>query len=99
MKILTPDMMHVIESANLGEKSCKSFVIILTIIDSFSPIITPFDHGSRFEAVGSNFVHIFAGPIYDFWPKTECQQKLKMPSPNVGTLFLNQLSIILRIKI
>lgn len=91
-------MMDIVQSANLGEKSSKSFVIVLTIIDSSSPIVTPFDHGSGFEGVGSNFVHIFAGSIFNFRPKTECQQKLKMTSTNVGTLFLYQLSIILEIE-
>ncbi len=45
---LTPNMMNIVKSTNLGEKSGKSFIIFLTEVDGSSPIVTPFNHSSRF---------------------------------------------------
>lgn len=48
---LTPNVMHVIESTNLGEESSKGFVVVFTEVDGTCPVVAPLDHGARCQAV------------------------------------------------
>lgn len=71
--MLTPNMMHVVQSSNLGEKSSERFVVILPEIDGTGPVVAPFDHRTRFESVRSYFVNILGLSQQNLRPVTKCQ--------------------------
>ncbi len=95
--VLTPNMMHVVQSAHLREESGERFVVVAAEINGASPVVSPLDHGSRLQSVAPYFVNVRTGPVLDFRPITERQQKLQMASADVRTLLLDNFLVILKI--
>jgi hypothetical protein len=78
MRFLTPHMMDIVKSANLGKEGCKSLIIIASIVDSTCPVVSPFNHGSRFETIAAHLIKVRTCTWFNRWPVAECQQVLKM---------------------
>lgn len=95
--LLTPNVMNIVQSSNLWEKSRKSFIIVLSKIDSSCPIVSPFNHCTRFECVTPDFVDITRLSEKNLRPVTECKKILKMTWSYYFSLFLNELEIVLKI--
>lgn len=48
-EVLTPDVMHVIETAHLREEASERLIVALAEGDSSGPVVAPLDHGARLE--------------------------------------------------
>lgn len=44
--LVSPQMMHHVQVANLREEASNCLLVVLAISDGSSPVITPLDHGS-----------------------------------------------------
>jgi len=73
---IAPNMMNIIESADLRKESSKGFIVVPAVVDGSSPVISPLYHGARLEAVATNFIEIVALAGNDGRPVTEGEQVL-----------------------
>lgn len=78
MYFLTPHMMDIVESTNLRKEGCKCLIIITSIVDSTCPVVSPFNHGSRFETIAAHLIKVRTCTGFNRWPVAECQQVLKV---------------------
>jgi hypothetical protein len=76
-------MMNIVESSDLGEHPSKRFLIMLSEINSPSPVITPFDHRSWFQDVTTDFIDIVSISLAYLWPVAERKQELTMATSEV----------------
>lgn len=86
-------MMDVVEPTDLRKEPSKRFVVAGAVVNGTRPVICPFDHRSRLEAVGPHFIDVTAVRAGNRgWPvakgqevpKLKKQKYLKQP-PRVTT--------------
>lgn len=70
--------MDIVQTTDLREEAGKRFIVGTSMIDCSGPVITPFDHRSRFQTVTTDFVYVGTGFQFDRRPKTERQHVLQM---------------------
>lgn len=54
----TPNMMNVIKSPDLRKEPSIGFVVAATIVDRSCPVVSPLDHGSWLQPIGTHFVDV-----------------------------------------
>lgn len=81
IRIVAPDMMYIIQSTDLREKSRISLVVIAAKVNSARPVVSPFNHSSRFQSVGSHLIDVVSLPRFHNWPVAESEKILQVPCP------------------
>lgn len=71
-------MMDIVQSTNLGKEGCKGLIIITSVVDSTCPVVSPFNHGSRFEIIAAHLIKVGTCTGFNRWPVAESQQVLKV---------------------
>lgn len=57
---LTPNVMDVVETSNLGEESGKGFIVAGPVRDGAGPVVGPLDHRARLQSVRAHLVDVAA---------------------------------------
>lgn len=57
--------MNIVKSTNLREKASECFIVLATVTDGSSPIISPFNHSAWLQNVVADFVDIRTLPTFD----------------------------------
>lgn len=69
-------MMNIVQSTNLGKECCKWLVIAAPVVDGTCPVVSPLNHGARFQAVAPYLIQVVPFPCLNGWPVAKCQQIL-----------------------
>ena len=69
--ILTPDVMYVVEPADLREEPSERLVALPAEVYGASPVVAPLNHRSRLQEVAADFVQVLPGPRRRGWPEAE----------------------------
>lgn len=74
--LVSPEMMNHIQASYLREEATDCFTVMLAVANSSSPIIAPFNHGTRSQLVGSELIYIWPASWHRLVPEAELQKKL-----------------------
>ena len=88
--VLTPDVMYVVEPADLREEPGERLVALPAEVDRACPVVAPLNHRSRLQEVAADFVQVFPGPRRRGWPEAERQQVLGVTCPQQTAPLLHQ---------
>ena len=92
---LTPNVMNVVQSSDLGEESPKGLIVVLSKINGPCPIVSPFNHRPWLESVTTDFINVVSLPRLDGWPETKWKKELCLSQAKTFKAFLQQLLNIL----
>lgn len=94
---LTPDVMDVVQPADLGEEPGERLVVLLTEADRARPVVAPLDHRARLQPVRAHLVDVVRVARQDLRPVAEREHVLQVPRPQQQAALVFQRLIILRI--
>lgn len=96
VRFVAPNVVNVVQTANLREESSVGFVVVASEGDGTCPVVAPFNHGAGLETVRAHFVDVVALTSCHDWPVAEGEQVLQMAGTQESTAFCRKLHVILK---
>lgn len=93
--MLTPNVVDLAESSNLGKEASKGLVVLAPMIDAPGPIIAPLNHSPRLEGVTPHLVYVASLPLLYRRPIAKGQHIFEGAIPQVFATLLQQCLIFL----
>lgn len=96
VRIVAPDVMYLVQSADLCEESGIRLVVAFAIVDGAGPVVAPLDHGTGFKSVSTHFVDVCAFAWLRDGPVAEVQQVLQVAVSQEASTFDSKLDVVLK---
>lgn len=97
IRFVAPDVMHVVETADLREEAGVGFIVVASVVDGTCPVVSPFDHGAGLEAVRSHFVDVVTAAGLHHRPVAEGEQVLQVAGTQKSTAFCGKFHVVLEV--
>lgn len=96
IRLIAPDVMDIVQSADLREETGVGLVVVFTEVDGAGPVVSPFNHGAGLQSIRSHLINVVAwSRIWD-WPVAEVQQVLQVASSQESSTFAGEFHIVLK---
>jgi hypothetical protein len=93
---VAPNVVDVVETADLREEPGVGFVVVASVVDGACPVVAPLDHGAGFEAVGAHFVDVVATARFHHRPVAEGEEILQVAGAQESAAFCRELHVVLK---
>lgn len=87
VRLVAPHVVNIVQATDLREESTVSLIVDAAKVDGTSPVVAPFNHRSRLQAISTQLVDVVALPWRHHWPVAESEQILQVPCSQKSAAF------------